>query len=179
MTNSFRTSELGIDIMNDICDWCKKSNNTIQVWCSCGYKEYANNHEIIDFCSNCRYTVITFISTGKKHLIALLDITNNELKHISILYSSQEEHIISIKNKSVYIKRLWTYGYGEKAPTIKIKNVYKLNDIYYKSSSSVTTNYADNIQVPNHGHLPLLSSFQRLLDDINPNKEPVDIIIEI
>ena len=180
MANSFKASELGINIVNDICDWFKNSDNTVQIWCLCGCTEYRNNNgEIIDFCSKCRYTVITFVSKGNKYLMALLDITNNKFIHISIPYSSQEDHIISIKNKSVYIIRMWTYGYGEKAPTIEIKNVYNLNDIYYKSSSSVTTNFANDIQIPNHGHLPLLSSFQQLLDDINPNKEPDDIIIEI
>ena len=179
-----RNEELYAKLQNDLKQWLMNEHNSITISCNCKYNEYNEYpYDGIYVCSNCSSStniVIALFTIHNDCERVTMDITIENNKFISIaLYPLDTVHTIIFDNNNIYLDECFVFD--DDPPKIKLENIYDVDDLYHISESRVIEKYGPDIVNSNeyYCHYPYLSSIQQILDDINPNKKPNEIIIEI
>lgn len=188
INTQFYNSDLYKNITKDIKDWLSDFRNNVFTLCGCPFLERykickLSDNETDYFCQKCNHITIIFKYNPTSPFFRLrLDKTKNEIYEF-VLHSNipgNRQIIFKNKNNGISMDERNYYSNIDIEITENMNNVQDLY-MYCKSRmlSQMESEFAKFVIQEHYEKLPNLLSLQQLLDDINSNKEPDEIIIEI
>lgn len=174
-------NELLSMVSDDVCNWVKKPTHHVNVRCKCGntLKKYDDTkiHEI-DYCSKCDYISVCFYSQACPYNLMFMGIEKllNTITNLSFFPTQNptDNTYLDFYTDDIIIAR--NYGCPYKKT---ISNLYTVRELYSFVESNIKKSDTRWSIANYFQSLPDLSSVQRILDKLNPNIMPEEIVIDI
>ena len=188
INTNFYNSDLYKNITKDIKDWLSDFRNHAITMCTCPFLERYRSCKLSDnetdyFCQKCIYITVIFKYNPINPFFRLkLDKTKNDIDQFVLHHNDAYRNQTISKNKNNGISMNECYNYSSADIDIT-ENMNNVQDLYLYCKSRmllhIKSEHKKSVTQTHYEKLPNLLSLQQLLDNINSNKEPDDIIIEI